>query len=84
VDVNNSLRTERLICGMITAHHYRKLAEQARRLAHAMYQPDVIEVLRSAAREYDALAERFVTEAPLDVPVESTVPAPPPFQERCG
>jgi hypothetical protein len=43
---------------MISASHYRKLAEQARRLADAMHQPDVIEVLRTAAREYDGLADR--------------------------
>ncbi|HVJ56044.1 MAG TPA: hypothetical protein VM689_26525 [Aliidongia sp.] len=41
---------------MIRGSHYRKLAAQARRLADAMHQPDVIEVLQIAAREYEALA----------------------------
>ena len=43
---------------MFNASHYRKLADQARRLAEAMHQPDVIAVLETAAREYDALADR--------------------------
>ena len=43
---------------MFDASHYRKLADQARRLAEAMHQPDVIAVLETAAREYDALADR--------------------------
>jgi hypothetical protein len=35
---------------------YRKQAAQAERLAEVMHQPDVIETLRTAAQEYDALA----------------------------
>jgi hypothetical protein len=63
---------------MFSALHYRKLAQQARRLAEAMHQPDVIEVLQSAAREYDGLADRAETEAREDdislEPIRLSVP----------
>jgi len=42
---------------MHPASYYRERAQHARDLASRVYQPDLLDVLRQAARDYDDIAE---------------------------
>ena len=42
---------------MHPASYYRERADHARRVASRMHQPEIVEMLREVARDYDDIAE---------------------------